>query len=259
MVDTVLDVNVPLAFTGVHQRADAWVVVLAWIALGIGFASALVVLFDIYVRGYRQPMGIMEAVYPITGLYWGPVMLWFYFRRGRRKSPKWQEEHPDDQEDLGREVAGSPWWATSKGDAHCGAGCTLGDIGGEWLVWLVAWSIPIFGYFAADELVAVYIADFAFAWSLGIVFQYFTIVPMQGLGRLQGVWQAIKADTLSIVAFQAGLFAAMGLYHLVLWQPPLRLPSPEYWMMMQLSMIVGYFTAWPVNAWLIRKGIKETM
>ncbi|MDQ4130696.1 MAG: DUF4396 domain-containing protein [Actinomycetota bacterium] len=140
-------------------------------------------------------MGIMEAVYPITGLYWGPVMLWFYFRRGRKKSPKWQEEHPDDQEDLGREVAGSPWWSTSKGDAHCGAGCTLGDICGEWLVWLVAWSIPIFGYFAANEL----------------------------------------------------------------WKPPLMFDSPEYWFMMQLSMIVGYFTAWPVNAWLIKKGVKEKM
>ncbi len=82
---------------------------------------------------------------------------------------------------------------------------------------------------------------------------------MRDLGRLQGIWQAIKADTLSIVAFQAGLFAAMGIYHLVLWQPPLMLDSPEYWMMMQLSMVVGYFTAWPVNAWLIKHGVKETM
>ncbi|MHB1568375.1 MAG: DUF4396 domain-containing protein [Solirubrobacteraceae bacterium] len=31
------------------------------------------------------------------------------------------------------------------------------------------------------------------------------------------------------------------------------------WFMMQIGMIIGFFTAWPVNAWLIRKGWKEKM
>ena len=26
-----------------------------------------------------------------------------------------------------------------------------------------------------------------------------------------------------------------------------------------IGMVVGFFTAWPVNAWLIRRGIKEPM
>jgi hypothetical protein len=30
-------------------------------------------------------------------------------------------------------------------------------------------------------------------------------------------------------------------------------------MSMQAGMIVGFFTAWPVNSWLIRRGIKEAM
>jgi Domain of unknown function (DUF4396) len=29
--------------------------------------------------------------------------------------------------------------------------------------------------------------------------------------------------------------------------------------MMQIGMIIGFFTAWPVNTWLIRKGWKEKM
>ncbi|MEU9245424.1 DUF4396 domain-containing protein [Streptomyces sp. NPDC048385] len=28
---------------------------------------------------------------------------------------------------------------------------------------------------------------------------------------------------------------------------------------MQLAMIVGFFTAWPVNGWLVRAGWKERM
>ena len=31
------------------------------------------------------------------------------------------------------------------------------------------------------------------------------------------------------------------------------------WFLMQIGMIVGFFTAWPVTVWLIRKGIKEAM
>ena len=48
----------------------------------------------------------------------------------------------------------------------------------------------------------------------------------EDVGRLQGIWAAIKADTLSIVAFQVGLFGYMALYHLVFWQPPLSVASP---------------------------------
>ncbi|SAL05779.1 hypothetical protein AWB81_07303 [Caballeronia arationis] len=29
--------------------------------------------------------------------------------------------------------------------------------------------------------------------------------------------------------------------------------------MMQVAMVVGFFTTYPVNWWLIRKGIKEKM
>jgi hypothetical protein len=32
-----------------------------------------------------------------------------------------------------------------------------------------------------------------------------------------------------------------------------------YWLGMQIGMVLGFATAWPVNVWLIRKGIKEAM
>ena len=76
---------------------------------------------------------------------------------------------------------------------------------------------------------------------------------------LQGVWQAVKVDTLSIVAFQLGLFGWMALSHFVIWRPPLEVDTSGHWFMMQIGMIVGYFTAWPVNRRLVRSGIKEKM
>jgi len=35
--------------------------------------------------------------------------------------------------------------------------------------------------------------------------------------------------------------------------------SPESWFMMQLAMAAGFITSHPVNWWLLRSGLKETM
>ena len=82
---------------------------------------------------------------------------------------------------------------------------------------------------------------------------------MRGVTGLKGIWLAIRADTLSILAFQAGLFAGMAIYNLGIWNPPLPHDVATYWMMMQLSMVLGFFTAIPVNAKLIQMGWKEEM
>jgi hypothetical protein len=42
---------------------------LAWIALGLAFASAGFILIDTFGRGYRMKMPVMEAVWPVTALY----------------------------------------------------------------------------------------------------------------------------------------------------------------------------------------------
>lgn len=230
-----------------HSQPQGWIEAIGWFSLSIAFASALIIAVDI-ARGYRQQMAIMNLVYPITALYWGPVALWFYFRHGRRKSkPMIEKTGEPDPDSLPR------WNILGKAISHCGAGCTLGDVAGEWLVASLGLMI------AGESLLADIPMDFAWAWTLGIVFQYFTIVPMREIGKVKGIWAAIKADTLSILAFQAGLFGGMAIYQKLIWDPPLPKDSATYWMMMQLAMILGFFTAWPVNNWLINNGIKEKM
>lgn len=179
-----------------HSHPMGWVEAIGWVSLGLAFASALAVFIDIFVRGCRQKMWIMNLVYPINCLYWGPVGLWFYFTHGKRESQPVIEKlgmpDPDAQ---------PRWQYLFKAVNHCGSGCTLGDIRGEWLVWALAWTA--FGI----SLPVDFAMDFLFAWTLGIAFQYFTIVPMRDVGKLTGIWAAMKADTLSIVTFQAGCSA----------------------------------------------------
>lgn len=237
-----------------------WLEVLGWISLIAAFASAAYILCDIYIGRYRQQMTIMEIVYPVTALYFGPGAVWFYRKYGRRKSTKIMNQgdhssgHADNPDQSGHPHRPKITWdQTAESDTHCGAGCTLGDIIAEWSV--LALGITIGGV----ALYADFIFDFVLAWLLGVIFQYFTIAPMRQLRGLQGIKEAIKADTLSILTFQVGLFAGMFIYQMLIFPDPLPKTTASYWFLMQLSMILGFATAYPVNRWLIRRGIKEAM
>jgi hypothetical protein len=63
--------------------APTWLTAVAWVYLSICFACAGAIGYDIAVNRRRQPMGVMNAVYPITALYFGPLALAFYWRWAR--------------------------------------------------------------------------------------------------------------------------------------------------------------------------------
>jgi Domain of unknown function (DUF4396) len=99
----------------------------------------------------------------------------------------------------------------ANGALHCGSGCTLGYIIAEWLVFAVPAIAVAFGWRSlfGVEMFAAWIVDYLFAYALGIVFQYFTIAPMRNLSFGQGVIAAVKADTLSLTAWQVGMYGFM--------------------------------------------------
>ena len=55
----------------------------AFVYVCLSIAVGLFVVADIFLLGRRQPMGVMDAVWPLTLLYWGPLGLPFYFSFGR--------------------------------------------------------------------------------------------------------------------------------------------------------------------------------
>lgn len=226
-----------------------------WLALSI--ASSLYVVYDVTAGGRAQPMWIMSVVWPLTILYWGPLGLVFYFWFGRARHAAYNEPSGGDRHgghggDRGDRDRDPPMWqAVFNGSTHCGAGCASGDFVADWIAFAGAVTL------AGSRLGGRLVMAFVFAYVVGILFQYFSIAPMRGLGLRDGLLAAIKADTLSLVAYEVGMFACMIAFSHAF--PSLEPTRPAYWVLMQVGMIVGFATTYPVNWWLIRRGWKERM
>jgi Domain of unknown function (DUF4396) len=223
----------------------------AWISLVVAFACALIIAVD--EARHPQKMWIMNLVWPITALYFSVFALWGYFRTGRRMGRDAMGKM--SQMKMERAAEHSPTWQqTAVATSHCGAGCTLGDIIAEFS--LFGLGVTLFG----SPLYASFATDLFLAWLLGIAFQYFTIKPMRNLSPSQALVAALKADTLSILTFEIGLFGWMALTYFVRFPNPHLEPNqPLYWFMMQIGMVIGYFTSYPMNHLLIQWGTKEAM
>ncbi len=223
----------------------AWIETLAAIHIPLSIVSALLVAADIFLLGRRHKMAIMDAVWPLTMLYFGPLGLIFYGWFGRAMPAG---SHPHD----GGHGGEAPMWqATFKGATHCGAGCALGDFIGDWLAFATGFAL------LGSALTGQLLLAFVLAYAFGIVFQYFAVAPMRNLGLGDGLVAAVKADTLSLIAYEVGMFAWM-IFRAWLY-PDLEPTHLSYWLMMQVAMVLGFLTTYPVNWWLIASGIKERM
>ncbi len=170
----------------------------------------------------------------------GPIGLVFYLWFGRARSSGGQRSRRPR------------WQGVFVSASHCGGGCTPGDILAEETLHLSGWRL------AGGMLPSSYLADFGCAYRLGIWFQYLPIRAARDLKVRQALAAAIKAATLLLLAFEAGLFAWMALTRAV-WFPRLHANDPVFWFLMQIGMCVGFVTTYPANWWLVRHGIKEGM
>jgi hypothetical protein len=236
--------------TSLSNGLEAFAFVYIWLSI----AAALIVLADIFLVGRRQSMGVMDAVWPLTLLYWGPLGLPFYFSFGRAapfQTPMLAHTQIHGHEHWHGEAEPPMWQAVFKGSAHCGAGCALGDFAAEWIA--LGLGLVLLGSAMAARLTL----SFVLAYAAGIAFQYFAIAPMRALSLRAGLVAAVKADTFSLIAYEIGMFAWM-IYRAYGW-PAMAPTDWSYWLMMQIAMVLGFATTYPVNWLLIRFGVKERM
>jgi hypothetical protein len=190
----------------------------------------------------------MYLVWPLVTLSGGPLAIWLY--RSAQSSKHGQAPFP---------------LSVASATCHCGAGCTLGDFIAEAIALWLPGTLVLFGLgtIFPDKIFAAWALDFLCAFLLGIVFQYFTIAPMRHLGTRAGIIAALKADTLSLAAWQIGMYLTMAAGQFLFFKPmtghPVAASTSEFWFLMQLAMIGGFVTSYPVNWLLLKNGLKEAM
>ncbi len=201
----------------------------SWIAISLGVLTALVIAAD--ERSHPQGMQIMNVVWPVTGLYFPVIGGWLYRAVGR---PLVTHAH----DAVAQEAR---WKSILLSATHCGAGCVIGDIV----------AVALFGSNFAIE--------FALAYLFGIAFQYIPIRAMRDISPATALWEAVKADTLSLVAFEVGMFGWMAVARFWLLHEAAAPSSIAFWFMMQIGMIAGFATTYPANWLLVKWGVKSGM
>ena len=229
-----------------------WLRAVSLLFLGLGVVCAAII--AAHELRHPQKMWIMNLVWPLTALFGTVLSVAMYFAFGTVKA-----EGAGNDRDLPFPVK------VAKGAGHCGSGCTLGDVIAETLLVVVPGLAVVFGlgWLFSEKIFAGWVLDYILAFGIGIAFQYFTIVPMRELSPGEGIVAAVKADVLSLTAWQVGMYGFMAIAHFWIFGAvlgaALEATMPEFWFMMQIAMICGFITAYPVNWGLIRAGIKEEM
>jgi hypothetical protein len=219
----------------------SWLEAVSWISIILGFVTAGIISIDLV--PHPQKMRIMDIVWPVTGLYFPLIGLWFYHAMGRpmaADAPAMKGEQPY-------------WKRIFLSATHCGSGCVIGDVLGPLIVF--GFGLTLLGSVHFAE----YVAEFVLAYAFGIAFQYIPIRSMRNIPPREAILDAVKADTLALVAFEVGMFGWMAIAHYVLLPWHSRPDSAVFWFMMQIGMIFGFFTTYPANWLLIRSAIKSGM
>ncbi len=223
--------------------APAWVTILGWIVTGIGILLAAVMLADIYLGGYRQPMWQMEAVWAITAVYAGPLAAWAYYRWGRPATDKWQQQRGP-----------APRWGLAETTVvQTIPGGAASFIGHAIAVPVVMWTGVTIGGRAVWPMILLIAA---FALPLLAAFEYRSLTLS---GRAESVRKrlgaALRISVLAIAAFDLGMGTAMLIVAFVLGYSHM---SMAFWLVMWGGMLLGFTTAYPVVRWLLARDRDRT-
>jgi len=219
-----------------------WLTAISWVFVALAVLSAGALLYDVYGRGYRQRVRAMEAVWPISALYLGPLALLVYARWGRPRSEKWQREHGGAPEK-------SLSAAAATGGLSGGAASTVAHFIGVPLV--VLSGLTLFGI----DLWALIAVIGVLATALLFVFEYFLSTAQgRGVASRAGVGVALLIALVTVLAFDVGMGGWMILLHFSGLMPP---PTDvAFLFLMQIGLVLGLVTGYPAVAWLVGRGTK---
>lgn len=214
----------------------AWidVILLVWFTL-----TALSVIYVAYDSITNNPeMKVMKWGWVLVTLYLGPIALFLYILSCKEPAPGTHEEFVN------------PLWKQSLGSTiHCIAGDATGIIVAA--VVTAAFGLPMW-----IDLIVEYVGGFAFGL---LIFQSLFMKDMMGGSYLKAVRHSLYPEWVSMNFMMAAMFPTMVL---LMMGRDMRAMEPSqlvFWGAMSAAVGAGLLLAYPVNTWMVAKGLKHGM
>src|SRR6266850_5958952 len=212
------------------QPIDYFIV--AWFTLAA--ASTAYVAWDQY-RNNPEPV-VMKWGFILVTLYMGPLGLLMYVLADKEPQPGTHEEFT------------RPLWKQGVGSTiHCVAGDATGII-------LAAVITATLGLPMRIDLIVEYLSGFAFGL---LIFQSLFMKQIMGGSYWDNVRGTFLPEFISMNAMMAGMAPTMSFLMMGRDMRAMKPANLLFWGVMSLGVAVGFFVAYPVNVWMVKRGLKH--
>lgn len=209
-------------------------ILLGWFALTA--LSLAYVAWDAYRN--NPELTVMKWGWLLVTLYTGPVGLFLYVLSCKEPFPG------------SHEAFIKPLWKQGLGSViHCAAGDATGIIVAATVTGLL--GVPMAVDFAVE-----YVAGFAFGL---FVFQALFMKGMMGGSYRAALRHSLVPEWLSMNFMMAGMFPTMAILMMGRDMRAMEPTQLAFWGAMSAAVLVGIAVAYPVNVWMVEKGLKHGM
>ncbi len=207
-------------------------VMLLWFLLTA--ASVLFVAIDIIQTPESR---VLKWGFVLLTAYTGPIGAFLYVLGCREPLPGLHERYTATR---WRQVLGSTM--------HCAAGDGMGILVGAAISSLLVLPRPI-------DIVLEYVLGFGFGWT---IFQALFMQDMTGGSYRRSLASTFIPEFLSMNLLMAGMLPIAALGRALI-AAPLSPRAPDFWFVMSMALLGGFVVTYPINWWLVTKGLKHGM
>ncbi len=207
-------------------------VILLWFIL-----TAMSLAFVVYdIRNTPESI-VLKWGFILLVAYTGPIGLFLYVVGCREPLPGLHERYVSV---LWRQVLGSTM--------HCVSGDGVGILAGAVIGAFLALS-------PAPDIILEYVLGFGFGWT---IFQSLFMKDSVGGSYTKALMNTFIPELVSMNALMAGMVPLMRILmaNIEGGNDPL---SARFWFIMSMALLLGFIIAYPMNWWLVARGLKHGM
>ena len=180
---------------------------------------------------------VLKWGFVLLTLYTGPIGAFLYVLGCREPLDLMHERYVAAR---WRQVLGSTM--------HCVAGDGLGILVGAVIGATLALTFPV-------DVVIEYALGFGFGWT---IFQALFMRDMAGGSYRRALANTFLPEFVSMNVLMAAMMPVAALGRILVGGMPSPL-TPEFWFVMSMALLAGFIAAYPINWWLVARGLKHGM